>query len=154
MFETLRPRLHDDTFSLRPEAEGESEPDVSARARILLVEDEDRVRKSTIALLGGLGYLVEGTGSGERAIALYTTAKDQARGFDLVLMDQTLVGQMGGIETMRILRSLDPDVRAILLSGQADRESPEEMVRHGFLARINKPVALEDLNAAIESALA
>lgn len=154
VFDSIRPRMDRDSFSLVPEPDVDNEVGSAPRARILLVEDEERVRKSTIALLGGLGYAVEGTESGERAIALYTTAKDRRRPFDLVLLDQTLIGQIGGVETLRILRSLDPSVRAIMLSGQAVRESHSDMERHGFSATINKPVTLEVLNAAIESALA
>lgn len=153
IFETLRPRLRGDTFSILPDAFPASDPVPRPRARILLVEDEDRVRNSTIALLAGLGYEVEGTDSGERAIALYTTAKDQRAAFDLILMDQTLGGRMGGIETMRMLRSLDSEVRAVMLSGQATRESADELRKHGFLSTLAKPVALDELCVAIEDAI-
>lgn len=127
--------------------------DDGAGARILLVEDEQRVRESTSNLLRHMGYRVDGVATGEHAIATYTRAKDQHQPFDLVLMDQTLGGRIGGVETLRILRSVDPDVRAILLSGQDPARGREQVDRFGFQQCLEKPVAMQTLSDAIERTL-
>jgi len=129
------------------------QPDGQWRAAVLIVEDERRLRESTAALLSGLGYRVESAASGEEAVAVYSRARDRGEGFDVVLLDQTLSGAMGGTETLRMLRSIEGSARAILLSGLADRASDEDLRRQGFFDRLAKPVALEQLNAAIERAL-
>lgn len=124
-----------------------------ARAAVLLVEDERRLRESTAALLSGLGYNVEAVSSGEEAVAAYSRARDRAAPFDVVLLDETLGGNMRGTEALRILRSMQGDVRAIQLSGLADRTPSADLERQGFVGRLNKPVSMEQLNNAIERAL-
>lgn len=120
--------------------------------RVLLVEDDNHLRKTTSILLTGLGYDVDSVATGEQAITLYARARDERLPFDVVLMDQNLAGHIGGVETLRILRSLDPDVRAILLSGQVCRDEAR-MRRAGFRQCLPKPVPLDRLQAAIEEAL-
>ena len=121
--------------------------------RLLLVEDDERIRKSTSELLEGLGYTVVGVDSGEQAISAYARGREQDQRFDLVLMDQTLGGRMNGIETLRILRSVDSGVRAILLSGQGGERHGEQARKHGFAAALTKPIPLGDLQTAIVQVL-
>lgn len=121
--------------------------------RILLVEDDERLRKSTGALLDGLGYAVESVASGEQALTCYARAREQGQAFSLVLMDQTLSGRMNGVETLRLLRSMDPQTRAILLSGQSSDRHDDQMRKHGFRECLAKPVSLGRLQATIQAVL-
>lgn len=125
----------------------------AVHARVLVVEDDVNVRKSTIALLTALGYEPDAVSSGEQAIAAYTQANEAQHPYDIVLLDQMLSGHIGGTETMRLLRNLDPDVKAILLSGQAYEADDARIQRIGFQTCLQKPVSMAALKAAIEGVL-
>lgn len=126
----------------------------TGQPKVLLVEDDERLRNSTATLLAGLGYHVEGAATGEQAIALYARAREQSQPFAVVLMDQTLAGRIGGVETLRLLQAVDQDIRAILLSGQTSARNYAQMRRFGFRDCLPKPVSLEGLQACIEHVLA
>lgn len=123
------------------------------KARILLVEDEERIRKSTVTLLSSLGYSAQGVATGEQAIATYTRAHDSEYPIDLLLLDQHLSGRIGGVETMRIVQSVNPQAKAILISGQDPGNDELSLQRFGFVDVLSKPVPLEQLSASIERAL-
>ena len=131
---------HADTRPARPMEHG----------RILLLEDEELVRNVTVRLINQLGYECEFAMDGETAIEHYRQAHENGRPFDLVILDLTIRGGMGGEEVMRRLLELDPEVKGIVASGYADSEVIAQYQRYGFLGAIVKPYTLHDLQVVIE----
>jgi CheY-like chemotaxis protein len=82
-------------------------------ARVLVVEDEIRLRDLLSRALSGWGFQTALARSGEEAIRL-----NDAQPFDIVILDLNLPG-MDGLETLRKLRDSSPHIQAIVLTGFA-----------------------------------
>src|SRR5581483_10434181 len=91
-----------------------------SKRRVLIMDDEAIIRIAVGRALTRMGYDVEYATDGEEAIELYTKAREESRAFDLVIMDLTIPGEMGGREAIVRLMEIDPDVKAIVSSGYSD----------------------------------
>jgi PAS domain S-box-containing protein len=114
-------------------------------SRILVMDDEEVFREVLGRTLRQLGYDVELTRDGEEALAAYERAAAAGRSFALVLLDLTVRGGMGGSKTMQALRTRDPAVRAVLMTGYSNEETFRDYARHGFKAALAKPFPAEKL---------
>lgn len=114
--------------------------------RILLVEDEELVRRSMTRLLIASGHLVTVAESGEDALRLFQLAAPRP---EVVLLDLDMPG-MGGEETLRQLLAVDPAARVLVLSGHWDPDRAEAVQRAGALGYLAKPCEASALRAAIQ----
>jgi two-component system response regulator FlrC len=121
-------------------------PTRPADARVLLVDDDDQVRRFARDVLAGAGYEVVAVGHAEAA--LHELAHDR---FRLVVSDVVLPGQ-SGIELVRTLRAQWPDVAAVLVTGFAGGQ-PVETADLGGTAVVSKPFTPEVLLRAVSTAL-
>jgi len=117
---------------------------------ILLVDDEDVIRSMTRDMLDSLGYRVIAAGSGREALDIYGR---NVGGIDMVILDVMMPG-MGGEETMRRLKSLDPQVRILFSSGQGGDGVLQEKANEGGIRFIQKPFHLADLSRRVREVLA
>lgn len=113
--------------------------------KILIMDDEEMLSESIAALLGHMGYTVETAGDGTEAIELYKKAKGAGRPFDVVVMDLTIPGGMGGKEAIKRLRGIDPDVKAVVSSGYSSDSVMADFGSHGFNGVVVKPYRIEEL---------
>ena len=129
-------------------------PSESTRSiRVLLLDDDDNVLTTSHALLQVLGHTAVSVKRGEAAIAAYQEAISHGKAFDLVLLDVTIRGGMGGIETLNHLRALHPNVTAILTSGYSDESlAPSDLPSQARLF-LPKPYTIEQLRDAIQFAV-
>jgi two-component system cell cycle sensor histidine kinase/response regulator CckA len=118
--------------------------------RILVMDDEEEIRRLLAQILARLGYEVECARDGPEAIDLYQIAKHQGRSFDAVLLDLTIPGGMGGKEVATRLRGLDPSVVLIVSSGYSNIPIMSEFRRHGFDDVLSKPWTLEQLSEVLQ----
>lgn len=118
----------------------------SAKASVLLMDDEEAVRQIGARLLSALGYEVTVASEGREAIALYRDAMKTSRRFAAVILDVTIHLGMGGLDCLKDLRKIDPTVKAIVSSGYADADSIAAYVEHGFQGVIAKPYQLKELS--------
>ncbi len=125
------------------------------KARLLLMEDEESLAKVTILMLRHLGYEnVEHAWGGDQAVELFIRrAQESGVPFDLVILDLTVKGGMGGKETIKRLMEIDPCVRAIVSSGYSSGPVVSEYAKHGFCGSVRKPYGMRDLRAALEAAM-
>ncbi len=107
--------------------------------RLLVMDDEEALRKLLEAVLTNLGYEVQTARDGAEAIALCENAKASGRRFDAVLLDLTVSGGMGGIEAAARLKELDPSVKLIVSSGYSDAPVMSDFRKYGFDDVIPKP---------------
>lgn len=120
------------------------------RPRILVLDDDPTIRAFLERILRHFGYDVETVDDGAAAVASYRAAREHRRPFDLAILDLTVPGGMGGLETMNRLHELDPDVRAMVSSGYSNDPVMAEYKRYGFCTTVAKPYRIEDLRAKIE----
>lgn len=114
---------------------------------ILVVDDSGMARRGNRRILEGAGYTVIEAEDGMSALERYFVDKP-----DLVLLDLVMKG-MYGIDVLTKLRALDAGARVIVLSADIQTSSREMVNDAGAVGFLNKPVAAEDLIAAVRSAL-
>jgi two-component system, cell cycle sensor histidine kinase and response regulator CckA len=108
-------------------------------ARLLVMDDDDALRKLIKAVLTNFGYEVQTARDGAEAIALYENAMEAGNGFDAVLLDLTVSGGMGGLETASRLKEMDPSSKLIVSSGYSNAPVMSDFASYGFDAVIPKP---------------
>ena len=111
----------------------------SGAGRILVMDDDEAVRKLLMRILRHLGYEVACARDGVEAIGFYEKASASGCGFDAVLLDLTIPGGMGGLEAGARLRKIDPAVKLIASSGYSDAPVMSDFRTHGFDDVIPKP---------------
>jgi PAS domain S-box-containing protein len=134
-------------------AESPADPRIERKGRVLVMDDEELVRKVAYELLTGLGHGVELAAHGGEAVEKYRRAKAAGQPFDVVILDLTIRGGMGGEETMRKLLEIDPGVKAIVSSGYSNDSIVANYRDHGFAAFLKKPYDLTDLQATLNALL-
>jgi two-component system cell cycle sensor histidine kinase/response regulator CckA len=103
------------------------------------MDDEEALRNLLAKILKRLGSEVECAREGAEAIELYQKAKASGLSFDVVLVDLTVPGGMGGKELAARLREIDISVRLIVSSGYYHTPIMSEYRRYGFDDVISKP---------------
>jgi len=116
--------------------------------KILVIDDEEHVRESSIRLLQRMGYDAHGAASGMEALE-----KIGRESFDLLLLDIKMPG-MDGIEVLRRARQMVPDIMVLVLTGHGNIETAIEVMELGALGFVRKPVSIENLAKSIDDALA
>ena len=118
--------------------------------RVLVMDDEAAIRELTSQLLGTLGYEVTAVPDGLEAVRLYERALRRGEQFQVVILDATVRGGMGGVATIERLRSLDPRVNAIICSGYSDEAALSEFLAYGFRGALPKPFTRSELAEALQ----
>lgn len=113
--------------------------------RILVMDDDKMVRDVVSELLARNGYQVELAENGERALELYAEAHATGVPFDAVILDLTVPGAMGGVETMKHLREIDPGIKAIVSSGYSNDPVMSNYRSYGFRGVMAKPYQVENM---------
>jgi putative two-component system response regulator len=116
-------------------------------ARILLVDDEATIRLALARFLRERGYDVRECDSGPAAIALLEKER-----FVVMLCDVRMPG-MSGLDVVPRAHALDSDLAVLMLTAVNDAASATEALSHGALDYLVKPIALTDLQLAVERAV-
>jgi PAS domain S-box-containing protein len=122
--------------------------------RILLMDDDADICRLAGGMLGSLEYKYDTARNGEEAIALYRKYLNVGRPYDAVILDLTVIGGLGGEDTLRELRSLDPDVCAIACTGYDNEEIAAALMDLGFRGYLPKPFRVGDLGKALRKIMA
>ncbi|MCB1881374.1 MAG: response regulator, partial [Gammaproteobacteria bacterium] len=125
-----------------------------AGSKILVMDDDEMMRELATEMLTLAGYQVVTAAGGDQALALHASAAQAGDPFDLVILDLTIRGGMGGKETAESLLKRDPGARIIVASGYSN--DPVMAYHHsfGFRAAISKPYDVASLSAMVAAVLA
>lgn len=121
--------------------------------RILVMDDEEIIRTSFKRMVGTLGYTVDSVSDGSEMIKKFRQARKDGHPYDVLIMDLTVPGGMGGKETISNLKKIDPDVRAIVTSGYSNAPVMSNYEKYGFCGYLSKPFKIEELATVIKNAL-
>ncbi len=127
----------------------EQDKTVAGRGRILLMDDEEVVLNTGEQVLKHLGYEVSLAKDGFEAIELYQKARESGEPYDVVILDLTVPGEMGGKEAIRRLVEIDSGVKGIVSSGYSNDPVMTDFRRYGFCAVIPKPYRIEELSETL-----
>ncbi len=121
--------------------------------KILVMDDEEMIRSIAIEFFRALGHEAEAVADGAAALASYQQSMSQGAPFDLVLMDLTIPGGMGGKEAMAKIREIDGEAKGIVASGYSNDPVMANFKEYGFAGMLVKPFQMSDLEKVISEIL-
>jgi len=121
---------------------------------VLFMDDEEPILRMAEKLMKRMGLEYETVPDGATAVKRYAAAKEAGKPFDLVVMDLTIPGGMGGREAISVLRAYDPAVKAIVSSGYSSDLAMADFRKHGFRGMVAKPYDISELASVIRGVLA
>ncbi|HHO74954.1 MAG TPA: response regulator [Deltaproteobacteria bacterium] len=121
-----------------------------SKGRILVMDDDEIIQDVLSGMLDFIGYEVLIAGDGIEAIEKYKQAVQEDRSFDVVIMDLTIPGGVGGKEAIVDLLKIDPHAKAIVSSGYSNDPVVLNYQEYGFKGVVNKPFKIEELTRILE----
>jgi len=109
------------------------------KGKVLIMDDEEVIRKIAVKMIRHLGYQADFTKDGAETIELYQQAQKDNKPFDVIIMDLTIPGSMGGREALEKLVQIDPEVKAVVSSGYSTDPVMANFRQYGFCDYITKP---------------
>ena len=126
---------------------------IPGEGRVLVMDDEEILRKVAEKMLLELGYEVECVQDGAEALEFYQKAKQSGKCFDAVIMDLTIPGAMGGKKTIEKLNKIDPEAIAIVSSGYSNDPIMSNYQEYGFRGVVTKPYQIKELSWVMQEVL-
>ncbi|VAW34056.1 hypothetical protein MNBD_DELTA03-1696, partial [hydrothermal vent metagenome] len=120
---------------------------------VMIMDDEGPLRDLAAIMLGRLGHETVKTAHGREAVERYQEMLKAGKAPDLVIMDLTIPGGMGGREAAAEILALDPEARLVVASGYSNDPVMARCREFGFRAAISKPYQLAELRAVIDQAM-
>lgn len=124
------------------------ELELEMKEKILIVDDEEAIRNLFVEALTGLGYRCDVAENGLECLSMYYESSD----YDVVLLDVQMP-ELGGIETLRKLKSYAPDLSIIIVSASRDIDNVRTALKEGAYDYIFKPFNINDVQAVIRRAV-
>ncbi len=120
---------------------------------IMVMDDEEYIREMVCEMLSMIGYDAEGFSRGEDLVPAYRNRLREGEVPCAVILDLTIRGGMGGLETAKAVLEDDPAARLIVASGYSNNPVMANYRQHGFAAALTKPYRLEDISSELEQVL-
>ncbi len=121
--------------------------------RILIMDDQELVLEILAKMLNKMGYEPVLATDGAQAIALFREACQSSKPFDVVILDLTVPGGMGGAKTIPELLKIDPKVKAVVSSGYSNDPIMSNYEDYGFCEVIPKPYSMDEMARLINKIL-
>jgi PAS domain S-box-containing protein len=137
------------TTAARPEFVYDDLLPSNAGRRVLIMDDEDMVAEVAQEMLESIGYTATLTSSGVEAIETFQAAEAGPEPFDMVILDLTVPGGMGGGEAVTHIKKIRPGVPALVMSGYADDAVLARYRDYGFDGVLPKPFMIPDLRRVL-----
>lgn len=128
-------------------------PRVKESPLVLFMDDDPMVRHVTKKILVRLGYTPVLVRNGEEAVEKYKSLVLSGKRIAVVILDLEVKQGMGGIETMALLKALNPEIKAIVASGYSKDLAMENCNAFGFADSLAKPFTVQTLKEALEKLL-
>ncbi|MEJ2230164.1 MAG: PAS domain-containing protein [Nitrospirales bacterium] len=123
------------------------------QGKILIMDDEIQIRKVLGEMVETCGYSYQTATDGEEALRIFCRAQEMGDPFSAVILDLTVPGGVGGKDVIRKLLTIDPQVKAIVVSGYSNDPVLANYQEYGFKGRVAKPFNLADLSVVLNSVL-
>lgn len=125
------------------------EPLLTGCGKILVMDDEAAVCALFDRVLTELGYQIESAADGLEAVQRFETARSAGKPFDVVILDLTVPGGPGGVETLVFIKEIESNVKAIVCSGYSNDPVIANHEDYGFRAAITKPFDAATLSRVV-----
>jgi signal transduction histidine kinase/ActR/RegA family two-component response regulator len=134
---------------LQSEIQPATPPPADVPARVLLMDDEDSIRRLGSMLLQRMGLEPTTVADGASALKELETARNAGRPFSLLILDLTIPGGMGGKDTIEAIRKMGAQMPAIVCSGYSRDPVLADFTAYGFQAVVTKPYQVSHLTETI-----
>ena len=121
--------------------------------RVLIMDDQQSVLRTVARMLKMLEFGAVCVEDGAQAVAACRQALESGTPFDAVILDLTVPGGMGGVETLNALREFWPEVRAIASSGYSTDAVMSDHPAYGFRGVVRKPYTISELGECLRGVL-
>lgn len=125
----------------------------AGHGRILVIDDEKSIRDLATTTLKLMGCDVVTCASASEGVERYIMENHQGSPFDLVIMDLTIPGDIGGNEAMQQILNIAPQARGIASSGYSEGNVMAHYREYGFQAALSKPYNIGDLQRIVSNML-
>jgi CheY-like chemotaxis protein len=119
------------------------------KGKVLIVDDEDDLRRVAQMILKRCGYECIECDNGQDAVKIYQSLYRTGTPPDVVLMDLTLRGGMNGTETATEILALDRDARIVCTSGSVTEDVQMVFLERGFVGVLPKPYEAGELTQTV-----
>lgn len=147
------------TFTFFLEAVNEGVVDLSdlknkkeklSNCNILIMDDEEMILDVVKEMTKILGYNCDVCKDGKEAIEMYKSSIENKNPFDIIIMDLTIPGAMGGKETVLKIKEINKNAKVIVSTGYSNDPVVANYKEFGFCGYINKPFRIEDFDAVVK----
>ncbi len=122
--------------------------------RILLMDDDFTIYEVVSHMLDIYGFEVDWVENGEKAIAKYKVSIESGNPYDLIIMDLTVPGAMGGSQAVQEILAINPNAKVIVSSGYFNDPVMSHYKEYGFKGVVAKPYKIEEIVKVINEVLA
>ncbi len=123
----------------------------SGGGKILLMDDQESIRNLLSKMLSIMNCECDFAEDGAAAIDKFVSARSAGAPFDMIFMDLTIPGGMGGKDAIEIIRKIDPEAIAVVASGYSNDPVMANYQDYGFKGRLDKPFKMQDLARLMNS---
>ena len=118
---------------------------IKRTTRVLVMDDDKMIREAATKMLKLMGHSVKTAPEGKQAIEMYKQSLEKGEPFDVVIMDLTIPGGVGGKEAIKDILKIDPKARGIVSSGYANDPVMANYTAYGFKDIVAKPYSMSHL---------
>ncbi|MEO0415902.1 MAG: ATP-binding protein, partial [Verrucomicrobiota bacterium] len=118
--------------------------------RILILDDQAPIRIVASRILEKLNQQVVAVDDGVDAVGQYQNALAEGQPFDIVALDMTIPGGMGGMETLARIKQIDPDVYAVVCYGYTNENNLDQYQEAGFSSSLAKPFTAKEVEGMVK----
>jgi len=129
-------------------------PETPARLRVLVLDDDEAVRRVVTSMMALLGHESSVVGTSAEAFARYESALVSHQPYDVILVDLTMPGDLSGSQVLERFRASGCQARLVVMSGYSTEPIMNQLEAHGLSARLQKPFTVADLRQALDRGLA
>ena len=120
-------------------------PDHQGEGNILVMDDHEQILKMSEIMFNQMGYTTTCARDGAQAVDLYRRSFESGQPFDLVILDLTVPGGMGGEAAIAELLKINPEIKAIVSSGYSNDPVMADCKAYGFCGVLPKPYTIEQV---------
>ncbi|MRR16075.1 MAG: PAS domain S-box protein [Deltaproteobacteria bacterium] len=122
-----------------------------APKRILIMDDNEDIRKILQIYMEKLGFAVTGVSSGQEVIRIYQEARAADEAFSAVFMEISVKQGLGGDAALAKLKNIDPDVKAVAILSEFGDSQIQDFLDRGFRDVLGKPFRLENMKKILKN---
>jgi len=119
--------------------------------RVLVMDDEDYVRNVAAGMLEALGQIADLASNGQEAVSMYARAMSSGSRYDVVILDLTVAGGMGGRDAAGKILAMDENAVLVVSSGYSTDPVMADHLSCGFSGVLSKPYTMKEMDTLLRA---